>query len=151
MGTAERLCEPSMVSDLQGSHTSEEPPGSDNSHSSSMEGPTLVPCSAGDALRLPSTATPLTEFIPAGVRHDTDGPITSTGRMAYLREKFGRNNLSEPAKELLLSSWRSKTSQAYDSHFKKWLGWCTKRGCDPISGPISEVANFLADLHSQGY
>ena len=64
---------------------------------------------------------------------------------------FYINNLSEPAKELLLSSWRSKTSQACDSHFKKWLGWCTKWGCDHISGPISEVANFLADLHSQGY
>ena len=71
--------------------------------------------------------------------------------MAYLRQKFGRNNLSESAKELLLASWRSKTSQAYDSHFRKWLGWCTERGCDPISGPISDVANFLADLHSQGY
>ena len=54
-------------------------PGSDNSHSSSMEGPTLVPCSAGNALRLSSTATPLTESIPADVRHETDEPTTSTG------------------------------------------------------------------------
>ena len=23
----------------------------------------------------------------------------------------------------LLASWRSKTSQSYDSHFEKWLGW----------------------------
>ena len=69
MGTAEELCEPSMVSGLQGCHTSEEPPGSHNSHSSSMEGPTLVLCSTGDAIRLPSTAIPLTESIPAGVRH----------------------------------------------------------------------------------
>ena len=70
----------------------------------SMEGPTLVPCSAGDAIRLPSMTTSLTKSIPEGVRHETDGPTTSTGHMAYLQEKFGRNNLSEPAKELLLSS-----------------------------------------------
>ena len=108
MGTAQRLCKPSMVPDLQGSHTNEEPPGSDNSHSCSMEGPTLVPCSAGDAIQLPSTATPLTESIPAGVRHETDGPTTSTCHMAYLQEKFGCNNLSEPAKELLLSSWEEQ-------------------------------------------
>jgi len=25
------------------------------------------------------------------------------------------------------------------------------RGCDPISGPTSDVANFLAGQHSQGY
>ena len=31
------------------------------------------------------------------------------------------------------------------------MGWCSERGCDPISGPISNVVNFLADLHSQGY
>ena len=33
----------------------------------------------------------------------------------------------------------------------KWLGWCTERGRDPISGPISDVVNFLADSHMQGY
>ena len=85
------------------------------------------------------------------VRHRTYGHSASTSRMAYLRQKFGRNNLLESAKELLLASWRNKTSKAYDSHFRKWLGWCTERGCDPISGPVSDVANFLADLHSQGY
>ena len=47
-----------------------------------------------------------------------------------------------------MSSWRTKT---YDSHFKKWVRWCTARGSDPISGSVSEVANFLADLHSKGY
>jgi len=71
--------------------------------------------------------------------------------VAYLRHKFGGGGLSEAAKELLLASWRNKTSKSYDSHFKKWLGWCTERGLDPVSGPISDVANFLADLHAQGY
>ena len=30
-------------------------------------------------------------------------------------------------------------------------GWCSERGCDLISGPASDVANFLADLFKQGY
>ena len=47
MRTAESSCELSLVPNLQGSHTSEEPSGSDNSHSSSMDGLTLVPYSAG--------------------------------------------------------------------------------------------------------
>ena len=42
--------------------------------------------------------------------------------------------------------------QVYNFHFSKLLGWCTEwAACDPISGPISGVANFLADLHSQVY
>jgi len=76
------------------------------------------------------------------------GSTAPVGHVAYLWEKFGRVNLSSEAKELFLSSWRSKTSRSHDSHFKKWLGWCTKQGCDPILGPVSDEANFLADLHS---
>ena len=152
VGSSEGLCEPTMVPDCQGSLTSEEPTGPVNPRSSSMERSTLVPSSAGNAIRLSPTTSSLTEPVPvAPVGQGSDGSSTPTGRMAYLRQKFGRSNLSESAKELLLASWRSKTSQAYDSHFRKWLGWCTERGCDPISGPISDVANFLANLHSQGY
>ena len=33
---------------------------------------------------------------------------------------------------------------------QKWLCWCSARGLDPVSGPVSEVANFLADLHEEG-
>ena len=39
---------------------------------------------------------------------------------------------------------KKQTSLA-DSYFRKWLG------CDLISGSITDVVNFLATLHSQGY
>ena len=35
--------------------------------------------------------------------------------------------------------------------FQKWMGLCQEWNSDPISGPISEVANFLADLFDKGY
>ena len=35
--------------------------------------------------------------------------------------------------------------------FQKWISWCEERGTDPVSGPVSEVANFLADLFEKGY
>ena len=81
----------------------------------------------------------------------SDGVPATASHVVYLKQKFGGANLSNKAKELLLASWRSKTLRSYDSHFKKWLGWCTEWSCDPISGPASDVANFLAELHSQGY
>ena len=49
---------------------------------------------------------------------------------------FGSGNLSKAAKELLFKSWRTKIS--------RW-------NVDPISEPVSDVANFLADLHAKGY
>ena len=51
----------------------------------------------------------------------------------------------------MLNSWRSKTNKSYDSLFSKWNSWCTARGSDPISGPITEVLNFLANLYKEGY
>ena len=52
---------------------------------------------------------------------------------------------------LLLSSWRTKTNKSYDSLFGKWYSWCHRRHTDPFSGPVTEVANFLAHLFTQGY
>ena len=33
----------------------------------------------------------------------------------------------------------------------KWANWCGERNRNPFSGPISDVANFLAELFEQGY
>ena len=92
-----------------------------------------------------------TKPVSADIQCESNGSPAQTGCLACLREKLRCRGLSEAAKELLLVSWRSKTSRAYDSHFRKWVGWCTKQGRDPVSGPISDVVNFLADLHTQGY
>ena len=31
------------------------------------------------------------------------------------------------------------------------ISWCEKRHTDPVSGPVSGFANFLADLFEKGY
>ena len=72
-------------------------------------------------------------------------------RVAYLRKKFNDSSLSEEASRLLLASWRTKSNQSNDSHFRKWLSWCLERSSNSVSGPVAEVANFLAHLFKQGY
>ena len=79
----------------------------------------------------------------------TDAPTTS--RMAYLRERYRGQQLSEEATELMLNSWRTKTNKSYDSLFTKWHCWCSERGSDPFRSPIAQVANFLAYLYKEGY
>ena len=100
---------------------------------------------------------------PASLQPAKDRPLTSgynggssgsnsiSSRVAYLRQHYKDQKLSSEASDLLLSSWRQKTSQSYDSLSKKWIGWCTERQCDPISGPIEDVVNFLAHLYNEGY
>ena len=111
----------------------------------------MVPSSSGDVVGLSSVDPVVPRSVSYDLRvsgHEFSSP---TSRMAYLREKFAGQNLSNAARDLLLASWRAKSNMTYDSHFKKWLYWCTSRGSDPISGSVSEDANFLADLHKEGY
>ena len=79
--------------------------------------------------------------------HAATMSITPVSRVAYLRNRYTSNSycLLEQATELMLASWRSKSSKSYDSNFRKWVSWCDKWDCDPTSGPVSEVVNFLAD------
>ena len=103
----------------------------------SMEITTMVSNPATDADRL----SPANNNIPSG--DGQSGPISdapTTSRMAYLRERYRGQHLLE---EATLKSWRTKT--------KKWECWCSEQGSDPISGPVTEVANFLAYLFKGGY
>ena len=119
--------------------------------SSCMEIPGLVPYPIGDADRHSSTDHPeggLDTTISSS-SNARDKPPASC--MAYLRERYRECKLSSGASELLIASWRQKSAKSYDTLFRKWLCWCSERGSDPISGPIDEVANFLASLFKEGY
>ena len=76
---------------------------------------------------------------------------SSTNRVACLRERYRNNCLSSETSKLMLASWRTKSSQSYDSLFGKWARWCAERDHNPISGPVADTANFLAHLHEAGY
>jgi len=98
----------------------------------------------------------LTDFPPplitAGANAEGGQQWTNTpaGHLACLRKKFRNSCLSADASNFMLASWR-KSSQTYDSIFNEWVSWCSERYCDPISGPIADVANFLASLFKEGY
>ena len=72
----------------------------------------------------------------------------STSRVACLRGHFRNQGVSEEGSELLLASWRQKSSKSYDGMFRRW---CDQRQLDPVSGPISGIINFLTELFKDGY
>jgi len=148
---AEGLCQPSMVPGGTGTEQGEDTGSSIGPDSSSLERPVLVSSSSGNAEGPPpsshATAGPNAE----GRTTEARGVHPPTGRLACLREKFRNSCLSEEASNLMLASWRTKSSQTYDSLFNKWVSWCAERHRDPVSGPIADVANFLAYLFEEGY
>ena len=73
----------------------------------------------------PRRIPPLPQPGPESSRTGSTEVDPPASRMAYLREKFSDSSFSEEAADLLLASWRTKSSQPYDSHFRKWISWCS--------------------------
>ena len=151
--TTAGLCQPTMVLNSSLSVQSEAAISTGSVDHSLLEDSILVSSSAGAPGGLPSTSTntvrPGSDANWSGVHHETGS--TSTDRMAHLRESYSSQGFSSEASTLMLASWRDKTNSNYGSSFAKWAGWCNQRGRNPLSGPIADVINFLADLSSQGY
>ena len=127
-----------------------DPAGPGGPTGTSLEGSAMVPSIVGNVDRPPSPARSGSTGDAPLRPHNTNPP---TSHVAYLREQYRSQELSEEATSLMLKSWRSKTNKSYDSLFKKWHSWCRERSSDPVSGPVTEVAYvyFLASLHKEGY
>ena len=121
----------------------------DATDSSSVAITTLVSNTTGSPNRLSKTNHTPGKPAAGDCRVSTPRTDPPASREAYLKQRFEAESLSEGASKLLLASWRAKSSASYDSMFKKWISWCEERGSDPI--PVSDVANFLANLYEKGY
>ncbi len=79
--------------------------------------------------------------------------VTPVGNMSvnHIRKSLKSQELSDQATSLIAKFWMTKTSQSYDSLFKRWGRWCSERKTDPFLEPVSEVAIFLASLFEEGY
>ena len=135
----------SPVTHMQSKHSRAHPGGS------SVESSSLVPNAPTETGQ---STTPHTQIIRDDTTSVSEPPSrlpTPTSHVGHIRERCLRNHLSGTATDLVLSSWREKSSKSYDSCFRKWASWCSERNRDPICGPISDVANFLAGLYQNGY
>jgi len=149
--STQRLCQSPLELDRKGVsvYTGTENPS--DSCGSRLEIPGLVSDPTGDAREVPPPDPTTGGPIPGQPSVGNAGNTATTGRVAYLRNRYREHELSEEASDLLLASWREKSGRTYDSLFGKWVSWCDKRNSDPISGPVSEVVNFLTELFEQGY
>ena len=148
----EGICQPALESDRQSPRKDPRAPGhSDGADNSTLAIPSVVSSgdgSVGRGTTPPSRGRKLDDT--NGGENATRGS-SQTSRVAYLKQSYSTQRISESASQLLLASWREKSTKSYDSLFRKWGNWCEERNTDPISSPVSEVVNFLAELHDKGY
>ena len=144
----EGLCQPTMESGGEGSGTCPVPASPSGAGGPGLEDATLVSSVTINASSMPPSDQPRSRGHsspnPASARH-------TASRLEHLGQRYREKELSENATSLMLKSWRAKTNRAYDSLFTRWNRWCGERDEDPFSGPITNVVNFLASLHSEGY
>ena len=147
------ICQPTMVPDTSMPHQGEGASCKNGPSSSTMEDSVMVssPTGATGGLSLGTTTT-------TGPNNDTvrsripDASRNSTiDHLAYLRESYTSKGFSSEASDLMLSSWRPKTNSNYGSSFTRWASWCKQRDRNPLSGPVSDIVNFLAELFNKGY
>ena len=73
-----------------------------------------------------------------------------TDGLAAFRRRLENRGLSVEARDLIFQSWREGTRKRYGSELRRFMGWCDSRKIDPFSCPVSEVVNFLTELHLKG-
>ena len=142
-----------MVPDTPLPRQSEERNSKDSANNSSVENSIMVSTGAGALGGLPSENSPETgsDINAIGTGLPDAAGSSSVGRLAYLRQSYASRRISSQGTDLMLASWRDKTNSNYGSSFSRWASWCRQRGRDPLTGPIEDVVNFLAKLHSEGY
>ena len=119
--------------------------------STSLESPSMVPNAPPNAGQSASSYTTVNRHNTASVSEHSTRHHPTASHVGYICQQCESSHLSQSAMDLVLSSWRDKSTKSYNSSFGKWACWCGERNRNPISGPISDVANFLAELYKQGY
>ena len=147
----ESLCQPAVEHDLPGLGSSQATGGNHCFGRSGVENSSMVLPAVDIAHPRAPPDTPDRGFDTTNPPNQLPKHTAPASRVAYLRAKFSAQRISPQASRLLLASWREKSGKTYDSLFRKWAGWCTERDIDTLSGDVTSVVNFLADLFHQGY
>ena len=147
------LCKPPMGPNVESPVRGQSPTSRCTDSGSSLERTAMVSSSTVPTVR-PSSPDPPHNMSHTGSRVDAttlSTPRSTAGRMAHLRGYCQAEKVSEQASELLMASWRQKSNKSYNSLFHKWECWCVQRDRNPISGPVADISNFLAELYHDGY
>ena len=129
LGNNEMLCKPSMGTDIEGPLGDQSSTSRSGDYSTSLEGSVVVPSSPLFTIRFPSSDNiPTRSNTCSGVSDTSAMPSGNpTGCMAHLREYCQTERLSKQASELLMASWRDKSTKSYKSLFHKWESLCTSQ------------------------
>ena len=75
---------------------------------------------------------------------------SKTGGLDGFWARLWEEKISKAASHLISKSERPNSNQNYESSWKKWASWCSRRETDSFSSNINEILGCLTDLYKQG-
>ena len=102
--------------------------------------PTLFPVLLENPRLLPLSPDLLTS--PQGLKFSFSRKSQSVGRMVHLRQSYQGAGISDEATTLLLASWRSSTTENYNSSWRVWEQWYVQSSTNPISPTLSDILAY---------
>ena len=114
----------------------------------SMGNTTMVSCANQAPGRLPQEATPLEQPDSRPTRQQPSASregIVKPGGLEGFRQRLHAEGFSEDVTALVEGKWKPTSRNTYESSWKGWDSWCTRRGTNPHEAPITEVANYLTE------
>ena len=84
-----------------------------------------------------------------------DAPINSklnsrVSGLAGLRDTLSAEGISSRASELIINARKEGTSLNYESVWKKWFLWCSRKQVTPFECVLNHILEFLNDLFHEG-
>ena len=70
--------------------------------------------------------------------------------MSSFRESLKKENFSEWARTIIMSSWRDSTKLQYESYIKKWEKFTAEREIDFATPSVRDIIEFLTDIFNTG-
>lgn len=142
-----------VQSDLQDPREGNERSDRDCSSNSGLAGSAVVADASQTMHFSPNSASQLS-FAAAGpirpVQGSPDVSSPTPSRVSCLNKRFEAEGFSPEVTKLLISATRTSTRRTYESSWKRWSCWCSKRKINPISAPINEILIFLTDCFNSG-
>ena len=115
--------------------------------------PILVPnfVENGICRPIPFTQTSKDSFEPRRQNPSFSSELNfEVSGMAGVRKNLPSEGISERAIDLISNSRGQGSQSNYESAWRKWNSWCRGKQTDPISGKLSFILDFLADLFHAG-
>ena len=75
---------------------------------------------------------------------------SKTGGLDGFRARLQEEGISKAASNIISKSRRPNSNANYESSWRKWASWCSRRETDSFSSNINEILDYLTDLYKQG-